>query len=391
MPNATAWKNKQSYPNRWQVGCCEAVCSPCERGSQLGFCAILPPIAAYIQRRQLLQITDQRYKCCNGYCDPICDDGQGSGLAICDNRNNDGCDCDPKCCVLGEALLFPCYAVTTNRYMIQNRWKVRNSTLDDNMLCPAIMTCGIFSRCVWLINILTCPFRWIGICCACCAGHHDSTGILDPYKESDFQVSDCCAMTFIDPFLLPFSWCILCQQDVEVQKWKDQPAQGKQASGRGGGWGMGSPQQQSYPPINSGGQTGFQQNQMSMKQQQYNATPGTSGYMGGGMGSQRARPGGITLGAQPGNAPPPQDYQMQPSAVPARFQIPGVHTTGQSPYQGGGGGAMPMNPGQAAYNTGQQQPPGPDPYNSNTNAAANAVERYQKRMSQTQNNGPQMM
>jgi len=107
---------------------------------------VCPCILAYRQRREMLNITKERYVCCAGICLCCTKPWEDQQPVMC----VESCSC---CCPYAatwatclESCLCPHAATLGNRYMMQTRFNVRNDRCDNNLLSVAAC-CNLLADC----------------------------------------------------------------------------------------------------------------------------------------------------------------------------------------------------------------------------------------------------
>jgi len=128
-------KLDESYNNEWAVGMCSA---PCEAPGTFLFSCFCCPCQAYSHRTTLLDNNYDNYHCCGGLWGASCTN-------CCDSCTR---PCPQLCLCLEVCFCLNC-AVSGNRYMIQDRFRLMNTPCDN---CLLWFTCLLS----WAITILRC-------------------------------------------------------------------------------------------------------------------------------------------------------------------------------------------------------------------------------------------
>lgn len=144
-------KNKELaniLKNQWLIGLLETPCNEPAKWCQGMLC---PCCSVMWQREELLQITGEPYYCCGGMCP-------------CGPLKNE-CNKEPWLCV--ESFCCCWLANGGNRFIIQTRFSVRNSAVDEFIICCMVIVswticilelCGtdVPDELEMIVNILEC-------------------------------------------------------------------------------------------------------------------------------------------------------------------------------------------------------------------------------------------
>merc|ERR1740130_969665 len=111
----------------WRIGLCEA---PCKAPGSCCYACWCPCCMVRSQRKEILEITGEKYICCGGlYADCCC----ASCCTVLKTQQE-----SPDPCLCLESFCCTSLGIVGNRYMIQTRFDRANTGWDD---CMIMMLC----------------------------------------------------------------------------------------------------------------------------------------------------------------------------------------------------------------------------------------------------------